>query len=128
LSFDSILAGFAITIVIQLIVLGKKDKIASASIAVFIISTAFLLISITGTYIVLQSAGYMPAVSNPPTELAIMKAGGGIGFPAVVGLLMFMVGVALVGWLYSKGIGIVSTSTMILSLILIIVIIIQLFS
>jgi hypothetical protein len=118
---SSVLAGFAITVAIELIALGKKGRVASSAIAAFLISSVGSVV-ITFIFVVLMAAMLGPAGPGypRPSDEWIMHFVGGMGILPLAGLVLFLVGIALTGWLHSKVMGIITTVAVALAFALVI--------
>ena len=116
---SSVLAGFALTGAIELVALGKRGRVASSAIAVFLLSA---VVSVAATFVfVLVMTGMIGPPGFPrPSEAWIVHFVGGIGILPLGGLILFLAGIALVGWLRSKALGILTTVSSALALLLII--------
>jgi hypothetical protein len=116
---SSVLAGFAITVAIELVALGRKGRVASAAIAVFLLSA---VVSVVATFVfVFVMTGVIGPPGFPrPSEDWIIHFVGGIGVLPLGGLVLFLAGIALVGWLRSKALGILTTVSSAVALLLII--------
>jgi hypothetical protein len=120
LLLSTLLAGFAITALVQLVSMGKSGRIASATIIAFLVATALTLISTVGGVLALSGARGFAGLSHAltPTELASFSVA--VGNWALLGFVALLVGVGLMGWLHSRRVGIVSTLLMGSSLVVII--------
>jgi hypothetical protein len=116
---SSVLAGFAITVAIELVALGRKGRVASSAIAMFLLSA---VVSVVATFVfVFVMTGMIGPPGFPrPSEAWILHFVGGIGVLPLGGLILFLAGIALVGWLRSKALGIITTVSSALALVLII--------
>jgi hypothetical protein len=116
---SSVLAGFAITVAIELVALGRKGRVASSAIAMFLLSA---VVSVVATFVfVFVMTGVIGPPGLPrPSEAWIMHFVGGIGVLPLGGLILFLAGIALVGWLRSRALGILTTVSSALALVLII--------
>ena len=116
---SSVLAGFAITVAIELIALGKKGRLASSTVAVFLISSIMTVVA-SFIFVFVMTSAIGPPGSPKPSDTWIMHFIGGIGILPFWGLILFLIGIALVGWLHSKPIGIVTTVFTAFALVLVI--------
>jgi len=116
---SSVMAGFALTVAIELVALGKKGRIASSAIVMFLISA---VVSVVATFVfVFVMTGMLGPPGFPrPSEAWIIHFVGGIGVLPLGGLILFLAGIAQVGWLRSKALGIITTVSSALALLLII--------
>jgi hypothetical protein len=105
---SSVLAGFAITAAIQLITFTKKTAIITATTTVFIVSSIVSVMATTLFVFVMTAIIGTPGFPQP-SEMWIIHFTGGIGVLPILGLLLFLAGIGLVGWLRSKLLGILTT-------------------
>ena len=115
---SSVLAGFALTGAIELVALGKRGRVASSAIAVFLLSA---VVSVAATFVfVLVMTGVIGPPGFPrPSDEWVVHFIGGIGVLPLAGLVLFLVGIALVGWLRSRVMGVVTTVSAALALVVI---------
>ncbi len=118
---SGLLAGFAITVVVQLIALEKSNAIISSSISVFIFSSATLVVTTVAFVYMLTALIGAPGARQPTTE-SLVELGVGLGFLLLLGLFAFLIGIGLIGWIHSKVVGIISSVIAGISLVGIIVI------
>jgi hypothetical protein len=111
---SSVLAGFAITAAIQLIALTKKKLIVTATSAVFIVSSVVSIVATT-LFVFVMTAIIGPPGFPQPNETWTIHFIGGIGVLPILGLLLFLAGIGLVGWLRSKLLGSVTTAFAVLA-------------
>lgn len=110
--FASILAGFAFASVLQLIGLNRPGRLSRVITACLLITT-FLMLNSTfiGALLLYKLALYSTAEQIPPALLAL---NGQVGllefFSLLLGLLTFMLGLGLTGWLVSRRLGVLSTA------------------
>ena len=116
---SSVLAGFALTVAIELVALGKKGRVASSAIAMFLLS-AVVSVAATFVFVFVMTGVIGPPGFPRPREAWIIHFVGGIGVLPLGGLILFLAGIALVGWLRSKALGILTTVSSALALVLII--------
>ncbi|HEY45339.1 MAG TPA: hypothetical protein G4O14_00995 [Anaerolineae bacterium] len=116
---SSVLAGFAITVAIELIALAKKGPLASSAIAVFLTSSIITVVA-TFIFVFVMTSAIGPPGSPKPSDAWIMHFLGGIGVLPFLGLILFLAGIGLVGWLHSKPLGIITTVSAALAVVLII--------
>jgi hypothetical protein len=116
---SSVLAGFAVTVAIQLITADLKKPLATPAIALFLVSS---VTSAVATFIfVLVMTGIIGPPGFPrPTEAWLLHFMGGIGVLPFAGLILFLAGVGLVGWIRSKLLGVLTTISALLGLALVI--------
>jgi hypothetical protein len=120
LLLSTLLAGFAITALLEVISLGKTGPIATAAIIAFLAAAAMTLVSTVGGFLALSATSGWAGLAHPPTWNQLVSFNVGVGNWALLGLLAFLVGVGLTGWLRSRRVGIVSTLLMALSLAVIV--------
>jgi hypothetical protein len=116
LFLSRILAGFAVTVAIELIALGRKNRIATLALAAFIVSSAASLTATSGYVIVLTAAAGAPGAATLSNG-TLVSAAVPFGFLCGLGLIAFLVGRGLSSWLHSRTVGLVSTVTVALSLL-----------
>jgi hypothetical protein len=104
---SSVLAGFALTAAVQLISLNRKGRLLVATIAVFIISSVLSAAATTIFVMVMTATLGSPGFPQPSSNW-ITYFVGGIGVLPMLGLLFFLAGVGLVGWLRSRLLGIIT--------------------
>jgi hypothetical protein len=119
----SVLAGFAITAAIELVSIGRKGALSSIAISFFIFSG---VISLAGTFIFVAAYNGVIGLGFPKvSDSWLSHFTGGMGMLPFLGLISFLAGISLVGWLRSKVIGIISTLSVLLALTLIIYVLIN---
>lgn len=129
LFLSSILTGFSITVVIELISISRKNRIVSLAIGAFILSAALLLVStVAGTFMIVTASTWLSTGTSltSPSWQSLISFGGLGGNILFLGLVAFLVGIGLTGWLQSKVIGIFSTVVTALSLVTIVAVILYL--
>jgi hypothetical protein len=95
-------------VAIELISLGQKRPIATAAIAVFLIS-AVVLTAQTFVFVLVMT-GVIGSPGFPYIEEGwLVHFVGGIGVVPLAALLLFLTGIGLVGWIHSKLLGIITT-------------------
>jgi hypothetical protein len=112
---SSVLAGFAITVAIELISLAQKKPLVTAAIAVFLISSVMSAVA-TFIFVVVMTAAIGPPGFPHPNEAWILHFVGGIGVLPFGGLILFLAGIGLVGWIRSKLLGVITTVSALLGL------------
>jgi len=112
----SVLAGFAVAVAAELISMARKDRVASVAIGAFTVSAGFSLVATFGYVFVLTAAAGAPGVQQSPAMGQIIAAAIPLGFACIAGVIAFLVGVGLTGWIHSRPVGIVSTVTTVLCL------------
>ncbi len=110
LFFSSILAGFAVATAAQIISAASKPKVATYAAGAYIVSAAFSLLATFGYVFVLITAAGAPGLQPPPVG-PLIAVSVPLGFLLTVGLVSFLVGIALTGWIHSRSLGILSTVT-----------------
>ena len=105
---SSVLAGFAIAVAVQLLSLANKKPIVTAAIAVFLISSA-LSAAATFVFVVVMIAAIGSPGFGQPSEAWLARFTGGIAVVPFAALILFLVGVALVGWIRSRVLGAATT-------------------
>nr|MBC7245757.1 hypothetical protein [Chloroflexota bacterium] len=115
LSFlSSVLAGFALTAAIQLIPFAKKNSLGVATLALFLASSIATLVWTFVCVIIMMVILY--PMRSGITETQIRHFLGGAGVIPMIGLILFLAGIGLVGWLHSKPLGIITTVLALLGL------------
>jgi hypothetical protein len=105
---SSVLAGFGIAAAIELIALGRKGRLCSSAIGLFLTSSVITLAATFLFVIIMTSALGLPG-SPKPSDTWMVHFVGGIGVLPFAGLILFLGGIGLVGWLHSKPIGIITS-------------------
>jgi len=120
----SVLAGFAITVAIALISLAEKKPLVTTAVAMFLVSS---VVSAVATFIfVVVMAAVIGSPGFPhPSEAWIVHFVGGMGVIPFGGLILFLAGIGLVGWIRSKLLGVIATVAALLGFALIIYILIS---
>ena len=114
---SSVLAGFAITVAIQLISLAKRPLV-TASAALFLISSVVSAVA-TFIFIMVLTAAIGPPGYPQPGEAWILNFVGGIGVLPFLGLILFLAGIGLVGWLHSRFLGALTTASAVLAFVIV---------
>ncbi len=110
---SSILCAFSLAIAVQLICTTINRRIAGLAIAVFLASAAALLVTtFMGSLILIRSEAWQASQAMPP-RVGVVRAIMNDMF--MLGLILFLVGLGLTGWLRSKLIGFVATLTALLA-------------
>ncbi len=123
-----LLAGFAITIVVQLMAMGGRRRVKSVAILLYMTASAILIVTTVGfVYTLVSLSGPPPGVENPPDVGSTVELGVAMGFLLLLGLIVFLAGMGATGWVYSRSIGIGSTILSALSIVGIIAILLHLF-
>ena len=117
---SSILAGFSITIVVQFITSSRQQsKLMFTLLSLFIIAGILFLGSIVCGSLALIKASqesFIPRFDKPGVDSLGMQT---LAY-FLLGLLMFSLGGALIGWTYSKLLGFVSSLAMLFLLVIIV--------
>jgi len=116
---SSVLAGFAITVAIELVALRRKSRVASLAIAAFLLSSVVSVVA-TFTFVFVMTGVIGPPGFPRPTDAWIAHFVGGIGVLPMVGLILFLIGIALIGWLHSKALGMLTSASAVLALVLLV--------
>jgi hypothetical protein len=114
----SVMAGFAITVAVELTTLSERKPLVTATIALFLIS-AVTSIAATFIFVDVLTAVIGPPGFPQPDEEWILHFIGGIGVLPLIGLILFLSGIGLVGWIRSKFLGIITTVSAILAFVLV---------
>jgi hypothetical protein len=105
----SILAGFALAVVVQLIMASDRRRVADWAMGAFILSTALLLAATTIGSIMLMRWEVWQQATLPATALArIYRTRGLVNGLMLGGLAFFLGGLGLAGWIHSKVMGILA--------------------
>jgi hypothetical protein len=127
--FTSILAGFAFSGVIQLLVLKDTRKITSWIIGCLTVSTCIMLIATFIGSILLYKVESYPTAEQIPQRLLVFF--GRVGLLELclllLGLAVFLAGVGLTGWIRSKFVGVVSSVAAVFALIVMLWALVELF-
>ncbi|HQJ51446.1 MAG TPA: hypothetical protein PKW05_06685 [Anaerolineae bacterium] len=106
----SLLAGFALTAASELVGLGTRARLATVAIALFLLSpllsVVYTCLSVMVLARLLAPPGYLSASEEWVTHLL-----GGIGVLPFAGVMLFLTGIGLVGWLRSRALRAFSTLT-----------------
>lgn len=116
----SILAGFSITIVIELVSSGKRGRLASFVTGAFIFAAAILVATTVSFVMMVALSGSPVGLPHPPSLETLMSVGVALGNLTFLALIAFLAGIGMVGWMHSKPIGILSTITSVLALIFVV--------
>jgi hypothetical protein len=116
---SSVLAGFAITVAIQLVSVTERKPLVTAAMAVFLISSVVSAVA-TFIFVAVMTGVIGPPGFPHPSEAWIVHFVGGIGVLPFAGLILFLAGIGVVGWIRSKPLGIVTTTAALLGLALVI--------
>jgi hypothetical protein len=111
---SSVLAGFAIAVAVQLLSLPNKKALVTATIAAFLISSA-LSAAATFVFVMVMIAGIGSPGFATLNGAWIARFAGGIGVIPFAALVLFLLGIALVGWIRSKVLGAITTTAAILA-------------
>lgn len=123
--FSSILAGFAFAVVIQLVALKDERGIVSFAEGVFILSSiTFIIFTFIGSSILAELGRTSTLQQDFAQDIYFLS---NINFVLLfIGLITFLTGIAVVGWIQSKVVGIFATIVAALALVAIFCSIIQL--
>lgn len=116
---SAIQLGFALTIFVSLMEIGDKRKIASVTMAAYLIAALFLFFN---TYIdirLLQEYASQPDPLPAAALTQIGKAYQAFHMTGTWGLMFLIAAIGLTGWIRSKWMGILSTAGAILTIIFI---------
>jgi hypothetical protein len=117
---NSLLAAFAIAIAVQLISLRDTQTITSVTVAVFLVASLALLVSITGYIRVTSDLLLMDTPTADAVTRTVESSDASISYGAsALGVTLFYTGVGLVGWLHSRRLGILSTTCALVAFILV---------
>ncbi len=112
----SILAGFSLSIAVQLVCSRERRGIVLCSIVAFVVSAALLLATTAIASLILMRWEFWQ--SSTLSQMMLVRIGrvrSGTGSMLTVGVLLFLAGLGLVGWVHSKAIGVISLITVIVT-------------
>lgn len=112
---SSLLAGFSIAVAVELIVLEKKRTLVTSAMVVFLISS-ILSAAATFCFIMVLAGVIGPPGFPRPSENWIIHFVGGIGILPMLGLVLFLAGISLVGWIRSRLVGIITSAVALLGI------------
>lgn len=125
---SSIIGGFSVAIAVELLVGERKQRITPALIVIFVLTASMLLISTSVSSQVVIKMDVVQSMQfndipeflreNLPVAATISAA------VYYIGLGLFILGLGLSGWLHSKTVGLITTSTAAFSGIVIAVLVI----
>ena len=115
----SVLAGFALTAAIELVGLGKRARLATFAIALFLLSS-LLSVVCTCLFVMVLASLLAPPGYPSASEKWVTHLLGGSGVLPFAGVVLFLMGIGLVGWLRSRALGAFTTLTAGLSLCLLV--------
>ena len=101
----SVLAGFALTAAIELVALGRRARLATAAIALFLLSS-LLSVVCTCAFVMLLASLLAPPGYPTANEAWVEHLLGGIGVLPFLAAVLFLIRIALVGWLRSRALGV----------------------
>jgi len=116
----SIVAGFSIAVAAQFISMKRKEKVVSAAIGAFLVSAALQVAVCFGFAFLLGISSNPPGMAVP-SETVLTEAGATVSIVFYLGMVVFLAGLALTGWVYSRRMGVVSTVTAVLALAVMVV-------
>jgi hypothetical protein len=120
---SGILAGFAFTIVTQLLSLKDERGIVSLVISCFLVTASLLLVAtFVGSLVLVRLSGAdsLETSTQISADFAARtdRAAAQMLIPLAFGLFTFLVGLALTGWIHSAKVGVLSTVCAIVAFIL----------
>ncbi len=121
---SSVLAGFAIAVATTLIFQVEKKPLVTATIAVFLVSSVMSAVA-TFIFIVVMIGVIGPPGWPHPGEEWVLQFIGGIAVFPFAGLVLFLAGIGLVGWIRSKLLGVIATVAALLGFMLVIYVLIS---
>lgn len=105
---SSLLAGFSFAVVFQLLISNDQRKIVNWVLGIILLASSFLITATIISSIVVYSSGGYNASPYYLNSLRVITSVGYIFF--YIGVLSFLLGMGISGWLKSRIIGILSTS------------------
>jgi hypothetical protein len=115
----SILAGFSLSIAVQLICSRDRRGVVFLSIVVFVVSTAVLLaITSVGSLILMRWELWQKQTLPQGALMRIAHVRSLMGSMLTVGVLLFLAGLGLAGWIHSKVVGVISVITVVVTALL----------
>jgi hypothetical protein len=117
----SILAGFAVAATVQLISMGDNRRVAFWATTAFILSAAILLAATAATSLILMRWEYWQQVTLPQESLhRIFQIRLLISRFLVAGLMAFLAGLGIAGWIRSRAVGLVSSCAAVVTALIVI--------
>jgi hypothetical protein len=117
----SILAGFAVAASVQLISMSDSRRAAFWATTAFILSAAILLAATSATALILMRWEYWQQVTLPQESLKrIVQMRLLVSRFLVAGLMLFLTGLGIAGWIRSRAVGLVSTGAAIVTALIVI--------
>jgi hypothetical protein len=108
-----LLAGFGLTAVVQFLVAENKNRLVTASIIVFSISTVLFTYSLIVSVLVFAATAELNQVRTELDTLSVW------GFLVLVGaIFVFLAGIGLSGWIRSRAAGITTSVFAVLAMCL----------
>jgi hypothetical protein len=114
----SVIAGFAIAVAVELISLPEKKSLVTATTALFLISAVASIVA-TFIFILVMTAAIGAPGFHQPDETWVLHFMGGIGVLPLFSILLFLSGIGTVGWIRSKILGIITTTSSIIAFLII---------
>lgn len=108
-TFDGILAGFALAVAIQLITYNQRDNFVSVSLATFILSALSLVSATFISAVLLAGGSRFQSPSDTSLATAVLSYVRLVGLLSFSGLFLFLIGIGISGWIWSKRLGLVSS-------------------
>ena len=111
----SIVAGFSIAIAAQFISMNRKERVVSAAIGAFLVSAA-LQVAVTFGFAFLLGISANPPGMAVPSGIVLTEIGATVSIVFYLGMVAFLAGLALTGWVCSRRMGMLSTVAAVLAL------------
>ncbi len=105
----SILAGFSLSAALQLLFAGRKQRLTTWAAAMFIVATAMLLVvTALGSIILMRWEVWQQADLSQMALARIYRLRGLMNELLMIGVMLFLGGLTLASWTYSRLIGLVA--------------------
>ena len=120
--FTSILAGFSFSVVVQFLSFSEKRKVTSVVITLITIAALSMMVStFIGAVVLIKLVPYTTPEQIPAhTFEQIARAALFLFYLLIVGIIAFLIGLGLSGWIWSKSLGIVLSSFSVIAFVLMI--------
>jgi len=116
----SILTGFSLTIALQLIAMGDRRRVTGLALTAFLLATALLLTATAmGSAILMRYESWQSMTLAQSALARLSQLHSLIKALLLLGLLLFLAGLGVAGWMRSKLMGLISALAAILAALLI---------